>query len=83
MQQHQGFHGLLFYISAIGIILWRSFRNIKEQNDIQIVFTFSIIAYLVSAMFGNSMYYTSPYYFVLLGFLFRYTINFEDTDIVN
>lgn len=30
---------------------------------------FMVIAYLISAMFGNSMYYTSPYFFILLGFL--------------
>ena len=41
------------------------------QNPLYVVCMFSVIAYLISAMFGNSMYYTSPYYFVILGFLFK------------
>ena len=31
----------------------------------------AVIAYLISAMFGNSMYYTSPYLFILLGYIFN------------
>lgn len=72
-----GFPGLILYCTAIGIILYRSIRTLKEANQIQITLTFTVIAYLISAMFGNSMYYTSPYYFILLGFLFTETNKIE------
>ncbi len=41
----------------------------KSNNEILTISFFAVIAYLGSAMFGNSMYYTSPYFFVILGFL--------------
>ena len=39
------------------------------QNPLYVVGMFSVIAYVISAMFGNSMYYTSPYFMILLGLL--------------
>ena len=44
----------------------------KQMLVRQLLFT--IIAYLISAMFGNSMYYTSPYFFILLGMLYKQEI---------
>ena len=44
-------------------------------NNIFLAVYFAVIAYLISAMFGNSMYYTSPYFFILLGMV----MNFEKT----
>ena len=64
-----GLPGLLLYISGIGLMLFRGFKRLNKESDIYIVLYFSVIAYLISAMFGNSMYYTSPYFFILLGFL--------------
>lgn len=73
-----GIPGLILYISAIGIILVRSFKKFNLKNQIHTICLFSVIAYLISAMFGNSMYYTSPYFFILLGFLFSELINLQD-----
>ena len=72
-----GLPGLILYCLAIGIILWRSLKNLDMQNPIYVVCMFSVVAYLISSMFGNSMYYTSPYYFTLLGFLFNEIINIK------
>ena len=52
-----------------GIIIKRSVKNFNIEDTVQVVSLFVIIAYLISAMFGNSMFYTSPYFFVFLGFL--------------
>lgn len=54
-----------------GIILKRALGKIKNNmdNEILLITFFSIAGYLISAMFGNSMYYTSPYFFIILGFL--------------
>jgi len=70
-----GIIGLVSYISAIGIILIRGLKRSKIENSIHIISFFVVIAYLISSMFGNSMYYTSPYFFIFLGFLMCENIN--------
>lgn len=69
-----GFPGCILYIIAIGLILVRAFKKLNNSNSIYTIVFFAIIAYLISAMFGNSMYYTSPYYFIFLGITFAVTI---------
>ena len=46
-------------------------KKIREKESIGKVVLFVVIAYLISAMFGNSMYYTSPYFFIFLGWLMK------------
>lgn len=72
-----GFPGLILYIIAIGLIIKRGVKNIDLENNIHTTTLFTVIAYLLSAMFGNSMYYTSPYFFILLGFLMYENIKKE------
>lgn len=64
-----GIVGLLTYISAIAIIWIRGLKRMRFDNKIYIISFFVVTAYLISAMFGNSMYYTSPYFFIFLGLL--------------
>ena len=64
-----GIIGLVTYVSAIGIILIRALKRMKMEDDVHVISFFVVIAYLISAMFGNSMYYTSPYFFIFLGLL--------------
>ena len=64
-----GIPGFILYISGIAIILFRGFKRLKDNDVIYSIVLFVIIAYLVSSIFGNSMYYTSPYYFIYLGIL--------------
>lgn len=66
-----GFPGLMLYLSGIALILIRGSKRLRENNSIYLAAYFAVIAYLISAMFGNSMYYTSPYFFILLGFIFN------------
>lgn len=66
-----GFPGLILYLSGIVLILIRGLKQLKENNNIYFAVYFAVIAYLISAMFGNSMYYTSPYFFILLGCIFN------------
>lgn len=73
-----GVIGLVSYTSAVGIIVIRGLKKSKADNSIHLVLLAVIIAYLISSMFGNSMYYTSPYFFIFLGFLMR-----ENIDIIN
>ena len=66
-----GIIGLLSYLSAIGIILIRGLKSMDLENSFLVISLACVIAYMISAMFGNSMYYTSPYFFIFLGILFQ------------
>ena len=69
-----GLPGCILYVLAIGIIVKRSFKSLKMENKIHIISHFTVVGYLISAMFANSMYYTSPYFFILLGILMCETL---------
>lgn len=69
-----GIPGLIFYICGVGVIIIRAFKRTDYDNMIYKGILFTIITYLISAMFGNSMYYVSPYFFILLGMLYKYNI---------
>lgn len=69
-----GIPGMIIYVIAVGIIVVKGIiQMIKKDSDIKI-YVIVITAYLISSMFGNSMYYTSPYFFVLLGCLMNSSI---------
>ena len=53
-------------LELYGIII---FRGINSVSTVQKIMLFTVIAYLMSAMFGNSTILTSPYFFIFLGFL--------------
>lgn len=72
-----GLPGLILYILAISIIILKGLKNLDIKNQLHVVFLFTAISYLISAMFGNSMYYTSPYFFIILGFLMSYNIRIK------
>ena len=74
-----GLPGCILYMSAVGIILIRGLKNIDMKNDLLVVCLFTSIVYLISSMFGNSMYYTSPYFYIILGFLMKELIEKEGT----
>ena len=64
-----GLPGCILYFTALGIILFRGLKNLEKKNGILVISLFTCIAYIISAMLGNSMYYTSPYFFIVLGLL--------------
>ena len=64
-----GIPGMVLYVTAVGIIIVKGIKNLIKNNGSGKIFLIIAITYLISAMFGNSMYYTSPYYFIFLGFL--------------
>ena len=66
-----GIPGCVFYLLALGIIIIRGLKNIDMNNTILVACLFTVIAYLVSSMFGNSMYYTSPFFYIILGVLMK------------
>lgn len=64
---HLGIPALLFYICGIGSIFIKSYKNRTNLTDTTLVTLGVVAAYLVSACFGNTMYYTTPYFMMLLG----------------
>ena len=73
-----GLPGCILYFTALGIIILKGLKSFNAKNSIYTVTLFNTIAYLISAMFGNSMYYTSPYFFIMLGLLMNEIIKIDD-----
>ena len=66
-----GIPALIFYLSALFLVFKRAFKNRKNISTNTIIALCSVLAYLVSAFFGNTMFYTSPYFFILLAISFN------------
>ena len=63
-----GIPAMLLYVVAVGIIVIKGIIKLFKDEKGKIVLLI-VTTYLISAMFGNSMYYTSPYFFIALGSL--------------
>lgn len=64
-----GIPGTLMYFAALAIVFIRLLKNWKTWNYIEFITTFVGISYMVTALTGNSTYYTSPYFMMFLGFV--------------
>lgn len=64
-----GIPGTLMYFSALAIIFIRLLKNWKTWDDIEKICVFVGISYMVTALTGNTTYYTSPYFMMFLGFV--------------
>ena len=62
-----GIPAALVYIIAVFMVYFRGLKFRKKLTDIQLIGLCSAMFYLVSAVVGNSMYYTAPFMFILLG----------------
>lgn len=65
-----GIVGLLLYVSFLSIIFVNIIIKYKFINKEIMIFVFMTISYLISLFFGNSMFYTTPYYMISLGVIF-------------
>lgn len=70
-----GIPGMVLYVTAVGIIVIRGIKKIFNNERQGVIYLIVVITYLISSMFGNSMYYTSPYFFIFLGSLMHYNLN--------
>ena len=64
-----GIPGTIMYFAALAIILFRLLSNWKSWSDVEKITTFVGISYIVTALTGNSTYYTSPFFMMFLGFV--------------
>lgn len=64
-----GLPGLILYLLFIFSIMYKGVYILKKSTLLSF-FVFSVcLCYFMSSMFGNSMFYTSPYFLIFLGFL--------------
>lgn len=64
-----GIPGMIIYITSVGIIVVKGIKKLLNNKYSGLIYLLVVITYLISSMFGNSMYYTSPYFFIFLGSL--------------
>ena len=62
-----GLPALLFYLTALGILLVSFIRRLKQLPMLTIGLFCLLLAYMASAMVGNSMFYTTPFFMMFLG----------------
>lgn len=61
-----GVPALLLYLGALLNIFIRNFKQRKLLSEGNIIALVASFGYLASAFFGNTMYYTTPYFFIIL-----------------
>lgn len=64
-----GVVGLIIYMSCLIYIFVTGLQINKKLNKMITCCFFITLSYLISSCFGNSMYYTSPYYLFFLGII--------------
>ena len=73
-----GIPGLVMYMSALISMMICQLKKIKKMELITIASAGCALAYAAGACFGNSMYYTTPYFYMFLGMTAR-TIKLKNT----
>lgn len=64
----------VLYVAATGITMFRSGKGIKGASALTRVCFFTAVCYLVSSMFGNTMYYTTPFIYCFLGLAYSHCL---------
>ena len=70
--QHAVFYGIpagVMYLAALITMFVYCIRRISKLDIVMLTLGGVVFAYCISAFFGNTMYYTSPYFFTFLGVL--------------
>lgn len=69
--QFSSFIGIPGAIIYIVFIMYVAITNLvmMKKNTLRIMIYCTAMCYFISSLFGNSMYYTSPYFTILLGLL--------------
>jgi len=63
-----GIPAALLYLSSLVLHCKNLIKKRKNIAFISVGLACVLLAYLASSMFGNTMFYTSPYFFMILGF---------------
>ncbi len=68
--EYSAFFGMpaaVCYLGGVVAVFWRAFRRRRELSPCAFAALTAAVGYFVSSMFGNTMYYTAPMFFVMLG----------------
>lgn len=66
-----GIPAAVFYIAGVFTVYLRGLFRRKKLDQYNITGLCAAFAYLVSAAVGNTMYYTAPFLFIMLGFGYK------------
>ena len=66
-----GIPSLIIYLSAFVLIMVKAIKNRANLSDLSLTLLFSVLAFMVSAIFGNTMPHTTPFFAIFVGFLIR------------
>ncbi|MDD3306109.1 MAG: O-antigen ligase family protein [Acetobacterium sp.] len=64
-----GIPAMLLYLGALGCAFVAAAKALNKMKPTGIIALGAVTAYLASAMFGNTMYYTYPYFLIFLAIL--------------
>lgn len=62
-----GIPGLALYLTSLFTLAVDRLNRLKELDTSTLIAGGSVFAYAASAFFGNTKYYSSPLFFILLG----------------
>lgn len=66
-----GIPGALLYIAGLCVAMFGMFPQIKKTDPVSIACFVASAGYIASAFIGNTMYYTAPFFFIVLGMMCR------------
>lgn len=64
-----GVPALIMYLSAIIVLCVNRCRNLMKLSETTLISAGVVLGYLISAFFGFTTYYTTPYFCIFLGFV--------------
>ena len=67
-----GLPSAILYLSAFVVIFIKAIKHRAKLSNLTSALIFCIGAFLISAMFGNTMPHTTPFFALFLGFLIRW-----------
>ncbi len=62
-----GIPGGLLYIAGLVLVAVRALKHFRSLDNATFVCLVATFAYLFSALFGNTMFYTAPFLFIFMG----------------
>ncbi|MBO4628195.1 MAG: O-antigen ligase family protein [Lachnospiraceae bacterium] len=75
-----GVPAFLLYFAALCLVMFGMFPRLKKLDAVSLTCFITSAGYIASSMFGNTTYYTAPFFFIFLGMTCRdrYYINEAD-----
>lgn len=68
-----GIPGALLYLAGLVLVAQRALKRFRSLDNATFVCLVTTFAYLFSALFGNTMFYTAPFLFIFMGLSCSFT----------